>query len=76
MANEETILGLLLRALVQVAEQKHGERYVHKNDPSAMDYETAEQYIKSAIHAVVFAEIRQARFDALKSIPDAQKAKP
>lgn len=63
MANEESILGLLLRALVQIAEQKHGERYVHKNVPTSMDYEQAERYVTSAIGAVFIAERSEARFE-------------
>lgn len=64
MTGEESILGLLMRALSQIAEQKHGERYVHKNIPTSMDYETAQGFVESAIRCVVQAERSQARFDA------------
>lgn len=70
MANEESILGLLLRALVKIAEQKHGERYVHHNDATSMDYETAEGYVQAAINAVVIAERSQARFDATQRLKE------
>ena len=63
---DESILGLLLRAHAQVAEQKHGERYVHSNIPTSMDYEMAQGHIESAIRAVFVAERTQARFDAQK----------
>lgn len=68
MAGEESILGLLLQALIQIAEQKHGERYVHENIPTSMDYETAESSVISAIQAIVIAERSQARFDAKKRV--------
>jgi hypothetical protein len=67
MSGEESILGLLLRALTQIAEQKHGERYLHLNVPTSMDYETAQGHVESAIRAVVLAERTQARFDAMKN---------
>jgi hypothetical protein len=66
MNSDESILGLLLRAHAQVAEQKHGERYMHENIATSMDYETAQAHIESAIRSVVVAERTQARFIATK----------
>lgn len=59
MIDDQSILGLLLRAHAEIAAQKHGERYVHQNIPASCDYENAQQSVESAIKSVVFAEIRQ-----------------
>lgn len=64
--SDESILGLLLRAHAQIAEQKHGERYVFGNIPTSMDYETAQGHVESAIRSVVIAERTQSRFQATK----------
>lgn len=57
MRNEETILGLLLRAHARASEQKHGEEFVKKNTSASMSYERAVQSIESAIWAVYFADM-------------------
>lgn len=63
---DESILGLLLRAHAQIAEQKHGERYHFLNIATSMDYETAQGHVEAAIRAVFIAERTQARFQATK----------
>jgi hypothetical protein len=59
--NDETILGLLLRAHARASEQKHGEEFVHKNTSASMSYGTAVQSIESAIWCVWFAELAARR---------------
>lgn len=57
MANEESILGLLLRAYGQCSEQKHGEEYLHHNDNAVENYRHAVRSIGDAINSVVIAEM-------------------
>ena len=57
---DESILGLLLRAHAECAAQAHGERYRHNNIPASCDYDMALQSIHSAIRSVTNAEIRVA----------------
>ena len=61
MSNEETIIGLLLRAHARASEQKHGEEFVNRNTSASTSYERAVQAIESAIWAVYFAELRAGR---------------
>ncbi len=66
MANEESILGLLLRAYGQCSAQKHGEEYLHHNGDAVLSYDQATQHIYDAIHAVVIAEMCVRRQEAYK----------
>jgi len=57
MSQDESIMGLLLRAHAQVAAQAHGEEYIHKNISAKCCYENAMQSIHSAINSVSMALI-------------------
>lgn len=52
----ESILGLLLRALRQAAEQEHGERYHLGNLPAANFYSDTVGHTMEAISALFLAE--------------------
>lgn len=54
--NDESIMGLLLRALEKVAAQKHGEEFIFHNVSAMCAYEQALQSIHSAIQSVSRAE--------------------
>jgi hypothetical protein len=64
--DDESIMGLLLRAHARCAEQKHGEEFIHHNVSAMNCYEHAVQSIQSAIRSVSFAEMHTAREDAKK----------
>lgn len=57
MANEEGIIGLLLRAYGQCSEQKHGEEYLHHNVEAVASYRHAIRSIGDALNSVVIAEM-------------------
>jgi hypothetical protein len=54
--NEESILGLLLRALRQSAQQEYGEEYKQSNLNGSVYYGQCCQNIISAIQALFLAE--------------------
>ena len=57
MSQDESIMGLLLRAHAQVAAQAHGEEYIHHNISAKCCYENALQSIHSAINSVSMAQV-------------------
>jgi hypothetical protein len=68
MANEESIIGLLLRAYGQCSEQKHGEEYLHHNDNAAASYRHAVRSIGDAIQSVIIAEMYVRKQEERKAV--------
>jgi hypothetical protein len=54
--NEESIIGLLLRAHRETAAQAHGEEYRMSNVNAANCYKDATNHIEGAIWNAIFAE--------------------
>lgn len=66
MVNEESILGLLIRAYGQICAQELNEQYHFHNDSAASSYKNASQNTYNAIMAVVSAEMCVRREEAYK----------
>jgi hypothetical protein len=64
--NDESILGLLLRAHKQASAQAHGEKYVFNNISAWNHFDTCTKNIEAAILSLSFAEQYVARADAAK----------
>ena len=57
MSQDESIMGLLLRAHAGIAAQRHGEEFIHHNVSAMCCYENALQSVHSAIKSVGMAEV-------------------
>lgn len=66
MVNEESILGLLIRAYGQICAQEHGETYHLHNDSAASAYNNASPHTYNAIMGVVNAEMCVRRDECYK----------
>lgn len=66
MANEESILGLLIRAYGQICAQELNEQYHFHNDSAAAAYKNAQERTFAAIMGVVSAEMFVRRDEAYK----------
>lgn len=56
VSQDESLLGLLLRAHAEASAQAHGEKYLHKNISASNCYEMAMGSIHGAIQNVFIAE--------------------
>jgi hypothetical protein len=66
MVNEESILGLLIRAYGQICAQELNEQYHCHNGSAASAYKNASEFTYNAIMGVVYAEICVRREDSYK----------
>lgn len=76
MVNQESMLGLLIRAYGQICAQELNEQYHFHNDSAASAYKNASDHTYNAIMAVVNAEMcvrreefyKRAKEDAKKEL--------